>query len=177
MIRRLGQQHLAVAGHLDSTWPDLRIWCRIMEYGQRLLRPDIDRLEAMAGIVAALEGIVTPGGFFFGLPEFFFDGNSLLGTSRRVILPRKERQQRSPLDLLGMEKWRTNMDLFWWRFSMGHNLLDRINIPEWDCEDRPSPSKVSHRFTSSILCFASSGTTAEPTDEGLGGIRGLCGDV
>ncbi|KAK1825792.1 heterokaryon incompatibility protein-domain-containing protein [Podospora conica] len=109
--------------HLKSRWPDLRIWCKIVEeYGVRELSFESDGLKALAGTVLALSNI-TPGGFFFGIPEFFFDVFLLWDATEGWISERRDMTGPS-WSFFGWKSGKTHrMDLFWWRNTMDHNAL------------------------------------------------------
>ena len=75
--------------------------------------------------MAVMDGKVL-GGFFFGLPELFFDVFLLWDVMEWYASERRDATA-------GIPSWscfgwkggrRTSLDLVWWRFSMDHTLLD-----------------------------------------------------
>lgn len=116
---------------LTSKWPDMRRWCELaQEYYTRVVSFDSDASNAIAGLMAVMEKM-SPGGFFHGLPELFFDIFLLWdvnGPSQRI-----DCNDIPSWSFLG---WKGgSLDVFWWRFSMDHTF---INQPDngfgSDCE-------------------------------------------
>jgi hypothetical protein len=106
---------------LTPGWPDMTRWCVLAEeYYTRELSFDSDAANAIAGLLAFMSQI-TPGGFFHGLPEMFFDVFLLwdvTGNSQRL-----DCDSIPSWSYLG---WKGGyLDTFWWRFSMDHTFVDQ----------------------------------------------------
>jgi hypothetical protein len=98
----------------------MRRWCKLAEeYHERVLSFDRDALNAIAGLMAVLEK-QSPGGFFWGLPEVFFDTFLLWDINGST--ERKDCEEIPRWSFLGWKGGR--LDLLWWRFSMHHTFID-----------------------------------------------------
>ncbi|OIW34249.1 HET-domain-containing protein [Coniochaeta ligniaria NRRL 30616] len=120
---------------LNFQWPDMRRWCELMEeYHQRELSFDNDAFSALAGLISVVNH-TSPGGLFYGLPEYFFDifllwdlspgfqySHPEPGDLKKV----KPTRRTSPLvpswSFLGWKHGK--LDLHWWRMSMDHTFVD-----------------------------------------------------
>ena len=98
----------------------MRRWCKLAEeYHERVLSFDRDALSAIAGLMAVLDK-QSPGGYFWGLPEVFFDTFLLWDINGRT--ERKDCEEIPSWSFLG---WKGGcLDLLWWRFSMHHTFID-----------------------------------------------------
>lgn len=110
---------------LNFTWPDMRRWCELIEeYASRELSFATDGMNAIAGLISVME-TVSQGGFFYGLPELFFDTFLLWDVAEDRTMERREASRLPSWSFFG---WETGplagLDLFWWRFSMDHLFLD-----------------------------------------------------
>ncbi|RDL30804.1 uncharacterized protein BP5553_10149 [Venustampulla echinocandica] len=135
---------------LNFTWPDMRRWCDLVEeYVPRELSFQADGMNAVAGLISVIES-GSPGGFFYGLPELFFDTFLLWDVLEGHFAEMREVNGLPSWSFLG---WKggpsTQLDLFWWRFSMDHIFLDRpdqgygsdceiVSIVDWYKESRSS---------------------------------------
>ena len=120
-------------------WPDMRRWCELVEeYFLRELSFDTDGLNAIAGLITVMES-TSPGGFFYGLPELFFDAFLLWDVMENYVAERREGAKLPSWSFLGWKGGQAaRLDLFWWRFSMDHTLLDDPwNGFRSDCEIEP----------------------------------------
>ena len=72
----------------NTSWPDLRAWDDLIsEYMRRNLTYEEDILRAFSGILESL-GSSMLGGFFFGLPQLFFDA-ALLWVPKKNLTRRE----------------------------------------------------------------------------------------
>jgi hypothetical protein len=116
---RTDWRYLGFSG-LNFEWPDMRRWCELAEeYHERALSFDRDALSAIAGLMAVMEK-TSPGGFFWGLPELFFDTFLLWDINGST--ERKDCEEIPSWSFLG---WKGgHLDLLWWRFSMHYTFID-----------------------------------------------------
>ncbi|KAF2734039.1 hypothetical protein EJ04DRAFT_603974 [Polyplosphaeria fusca] len=88
----------------QDPWPNLHAWMHlVLVYNRRTLSFESDRLRAISGIEAVLRSSF-PGGFCYGLPEFFFDA-ALLWQPNKPMKRREMALDQNMTDYLPSWSW------------------------------------------------------------------------
>ena len=135
---------------LNFSWPDMRRWCVIAEqYYERELTFDYDAHNALAGTISVVSQ-TCPGGFIWGLPEYFLDIYLLWDLYWSVESGPPRRRDCREIPSWSFLGWKGgSLDTFWWRFSMDYTFIDDMTdgygrdvavwpVVEWQAKDEES---------------------------------------
>ncbi|KAK8091347.1 hypothetical protein PG994_000852 [Apiospora phragmitis] len=113
---------------INFEWPDMRRWCELAEeYFSRRLTYDYDAFSALAGTISVFNR-TSPGGFVWGLPDYFFDIFLLwdIEWTEEIQWPSGSDAPQRRVQSAGIPSWSFlgwkggNLNTLCWRFSMDH---------------------------------------------------------
>jgi hypothetical protein len=117
-------------------WPDLNHYCNlVLAYNQRLLTFPADGLDAFSAIINTMSRSF-PGGFLYGVPEFFFDIGLLWRPSTTI-------QRRSVKSKDGRTFLFPSWSWVGWEGNIGMSFLCKAHPLLWDQDQLAPPIAIS----------------------------------